>query len=157
MPGCGRAALEGDASVAVRFALDARLGPWVTDGERLRAVLLNLVTNARDSVLARRVQAPDEGADGEQIEIGCRLLPAGRLLLWVEDRGNGIASADLAQVFEPYFTTKRTGTGLGLAIARKVIEALGGVIRLESQPGRGTRVEVELGEAAAGFAGTEAP
>lgn len=149
----GRAALEGDAGVAVRFALDASLGPWVTDGERLRAVLLNLVTNARDSVLARRAQAPDEGADGEPIEIGCRHLPAGRLLLWVEDRGNGIASADLAQVFEPYFTTKRTGTGLGLAIARKVIEALGGVIRLESQPGRGTRVEIELGEAA-GFAGT---
>lgn len=153
----GRAALEGDAGVAVRFVLDPSLGTWVTDGERLRAVLLNLVMNARDSVLARRAQAPDEGAGGEPIEIGCRLLPARRLLLWVEDRGNGIAGGDLAQVFEPYFTTKRTGTGLGLAIARKVIEALGGVIRLESQPGRGTRVEIELGEAAAGFAGTEVP
>jgi two-component system sensor histidine kinase HydH len=64
--------------------------------------------------------------------------------LWVEDRGAGVAAADLPHVFEPYFTTKRTGTGLGLAIARKVVEALGGTIRMESREGKGTRVEIEL-------------
>jgi signal transduction histidine kinase len=58
-----------------------------------------------------------------------------------------VAAADLPHVFEPYFTTKRTGTGLGLAIARKVVEALGGTIRMESQEGEGTRVEIELPEA----------
>ena len=56
----------------------------------------------------------------------------------------GVAAADLPHVFEPYFTTKRTGTGLGLAIARKVVEALGGTIRMESREGEGTRVEIEL-------------
>ena len=66
------------------------------------------------------------------------------MLLWVEDRGRGVAPADLPHVFEPYFTTKRTGTGLGLAIARKVVEALGGTIRMESREGEGTRVEIEL-------------
>ena len=66
------------------------------------------------------------------------------MLLWVPDRGDGIAAADLPHVFEPYFTTKRTGTGLGLAITRKTIEALGGTIRLESREGAGTRVEIEL-------------
>ncbi len=152
-----RAALEGKADSAVRFSLDPSLGPWLTDGERLRAALVNLVTNARDSVLARRARTPGEGAGGEEIEIGGRPLPARRVLLWVEDQGEGIAAADLPQVFEPYFTTKRTGTGLGLAIARKVIEALGGVVRLESRLGQGTRIEIELGEAAAGPAGTEAP
>ena len=60
------------------------------------------------------------------------------------DRGPGIPAADLAHVFEPYFTTKRTGTGLGLAIARTVVEALGGAIRIESREGKGTRVEIEL-------------
>jgi signal transduction histidine kinase len=79
------------------------------------------------------------------------------VLLWVEDQGEGIAAADLPQVFEPYFTTKRTGTGLGLPIARKVVDALGGVIRLDSQLGQGTRIEIELGEAAPGPARTEVP
>ena len=64
--------------------------------------------------------------------------------LWVEDRGEGVAEADLPHVFEPYFTTKRTGTGLGLAIARKTVEALGGTIRLSSRAGSGARVEIEL-------------
>jgi len=152
-----RAALEGQAAIAVRFVLDASLAPWVTDGERLRAVLVNLVTNARDSVLARRAGTPDQRPEPAKIEIGCRRLPAGSVLLWVEDEGEGIAAADLPQVFEPYFTTKRTGTGLGLPIARKVVDALGGVIRLESWLGQGTRIEIELGEAAPGPARTEAP
>jgi signal transduction histidine kinase len=47
-------------------------------------------------------------------------------------------------VFEPYFTTKRTGTGLGLAIARKVVDALGGTLRLDSREGQGARIEIEL-------------
>ncbi len=59
-----------------------------------------------------------------------------------------MAPADLPHVFEPYFTTMRTGSGLGLAIARKVVEALGGSIRMESREGEGTRVEVELPESA---------
>jgi two-component system sensor histidine kinase HydH len=59
-----------------------------------------------------------------------------------------VAAANLPHVFEPYFTTKRTGSGLGLAIARKVVETLGGSIRMESHEGEGTRVEIELPETA---------
>jgi len=119
----------------------------VTDGERLRAALVNLVANARDSVGAR----PDgerAGADGADVEIGTERLESGRVRVWVEDHGGGVAEADLPHVFEPYFTTKRTGSGLGLAIARKTVEALGGTIRLSSRPGAGARVEIELPAAA---------
>jgi signal transduction histidine kinase len=123
---------------AVRLALEPGVGTIVTDGERLRGVLANLVENARDGVRAAGRTAEDG------IEIGGRRVGPGRLLLWVEDRGAGVAAADLPHVFEPYFTTKRTGTGLGLAIARKVVEALGGTIRMESREGEGTRVEIDL-------------
>jgi signal transduction histidine kinase len=137
-----RAALEATEGPGARLALEPATGTIVTDGERLRGVLVNLLENARHGVLAA-------GRTGEDaIEIGARRLDTGRLLLWVEDRGAGVAAADLPHVFEPYFTTKRTGTGLGLAIARKVVEALGGTIRMESREGEGTRVEVELPEAA---------
>ena len=140
------AALVGDAAGAVpegedppvRLALEAGVGTIVTDGERLRGVLANVVENARDGVRA----AGRTGGDG--IEIGGRRVEPGHLLLWVEDRGTGVAAADLPHVFEPYFTTRRTGTGLGLAIARKVVEALGGTIRMESREGEGTRVEIDL-------------
>jgi signal transduction histidine kinase len=161
-----RAALEGAADVVVRFDLEPSAVPVVTDGDRLRSVLLNLVGNARDSVLARRRRettargvAPHAGAEGRaaaDIEVGIRRPAPGRLLIWVGDRGDGIAAGDLPHVFEPYYTTKRTGTGLGLAIARKVIEALGGTIRLDSRPGEGTRAEIELPEALAPGGG-EAP
>lgn len=133
-----RAALEGADGPGVRFALGPSAATILTDGERLRGVLVNLIANARESLAAAG------RASGEEIEIGARGLDRGGVVLWVADRGPGIPPADLPHVFEPYFTTKRTGTGLGLAISRKVVEALGGTIRIESRPGEGTRVEIEL-------------
>jgi signal transduction histidine kinase len=135
-----QAGLEGASSLTSRLRLDPEAASLVTDGERLRAALVNLVANARDSLGAR----PDGERDGADVEIGTERLESGRIRLWVEDRGEGIAEADLPHVFEPYFTTKRTGSGLGLAIARKTVEALGGTIRLSSRPGAGARVEIEL-------------
>lgn len=133
-----RAALEGSDGLRARFALEPSAGTVVTDGERLRGVLVNLIANARESL----VGASSSG--GEEVEVGARGLGRGGVLLWVADRGPGIPAADLPHVYEPYFTTKRTGTGLGLAISRKVVEALGGAIRIESREGEGTRVEIEL-------------
>jgi signal transduction histidine kinase len=136
------AALGGSDGISTRLALDPATGSVVTDGERLRALLVNLVENARDSVAASRAAggrpAPDE------LELGSARLASGGVRLWVADRGQGIPRADLPHVFEPYFTTKRTGTGLGLAIVRKVTDALGGSLRLDSREGAGTRVEIEL-------------
>ena len=47
-------------------------------------------------------------------------------------------------MFDPYFTTRRAGTGLGLAIAKNIIEGLGGTISLDSRPGDGTEIRIEL-------------
>jgi signal transduction histidine kinase len=137
------AALEGAAGMSVHFSFEPGAGSLVTDGERLRSALVNLVANARDSLQARLERDP-AAAEPATVAVGSRRLDSGRLLLWVEDAGEGIAAPDLPHVFEPYFTTKRTGTGLGLAITRKAIEALGGTLRLESRQGTGTRVEIEL-------------
>ncbi len=136
------AALEGASAVGARCAFDPAATRLVTDGERLRAALVNLVANARESLEAAR--EPGATAGHASVEIGSRALEAGRVLVWVEDAGKGVAIADQPHLFEPYFTTKRTGTGLGLAITRKNIEALGGTVRLDSRPGAGTRVEIEL-------------
>jgi signal transduction histidine kinase len=135
------AVLDG-GGIEPRFALEAAPASLVTDGERLRAALVILVENARDAVRARLVADP--AAAAEPIEIGVAAAPGGGAILWVEDRGGGVPAKDLPHLFDPYFTTKRTGTGLGLAIARKVVEALGGSIRLDSREGEGVRAEVAL-------------
>ena len=140
-----QAALRDAEDVSVRHFLDADLGTVMTDAERLRAVLSNLVVNARYGVLSRRVDEGDRpDPEDDEIEIGGRRLGDGHVRLWVADQGAGIAAADLPQIFDPYFTTKRTGTGLGLAIARRVVEALGGVIRADSRESEGTRFEIDL-------------
>lgn len=137
------AALGDSTDVTVRHALGEDLAQVQTDGERLRAALVNLVSNARDGVLARR-SADRSSSQGDEIEIGGRRLDDGSVRLWVADQGVGIAADDLPQVFEPYFTTKRTGTGLGLAISRKIVEALGGRIHVDSHESGGTRIEIDL-------------
>jgi two-component system, NtrC family, sensor histidine kinase KinB len=99
------------------------------DPERLELVFANLITNA-----IRHTPA------GGSIEI--RAVPEGELVRFeVKDTGEGIPKEYQAQVFGKYFQVPgsiRKGTGLGLAIAKNIIEAHGGEIGLESEPGQGS-------------------
>jgi two-component system sensor histidine kinase HydH len=62
----------------------------------------------------------------------------------VADTGTGIGEADLARIFEPFYTTKARGSGLGLAICKKIVEEAGGTIAVASEPGKGTTFTVTL-------------
>jgi signal transduction histidine kinase len=64
--------------------------------------------------------------------------------LSVADTGTGMDAEALRRIFEPYFSTKTTGTGLGLTIAKRNVELNGGRILVESAPGKGTTVTIEL-------------
>jgi signal transduction histidine kinase len=132
----------GTDGTAVRVAVefDRSLPIVVTDAERLRQVLVNVLTNARHAVAARQ-----EPPAGDAIAIKTRRISAERVAIEVRDRGVGIAAEDLPKVFDPYFTTRRTGTGLGLAISRNIIEGLGGTLAVSSRQGQGTDVHIELG------------
>ena len=68
----------------------------------------------------------------------------GSVLVRVSDTGVGMDAEALARAFEPYFSTKATGTGLGLAIAKRNVELSGGTIRVTSERGQGTTVEITL-------------
>lgn len=102
------------------------------DAAKLAQVLINLSLNAKDSMhdsgtLTIRVE-PDR--DWVRID--------------VTDSGPGIAAADLAHIFEPLFTTKRSGTGLGLFVVHRIVTAHGGVLSVESEPGAGATFHIAI-------------
>jgi signal transduction histidine kinase len=119
--------------------LDPDLPAVVTDGERVRLVLVNLLANAQHALAARSC-----GGDGDCLSIMTTRLSDTRIAIDVADRGTGISAEHLPRIFDPYFTTRRTGTGLGLAISRNIVEGLRGAISITSRPGEGTTVRVEL-------------
>jgi signal transduction histidine kinase/uncharacterized membrane-anchored protein YhcB (DUF1043 family) len=136
-----RAVRSDNESIGIDLDLDPSLPPVVTDAERLRVALVNILANARHAVLAQESAVPKSRYP---IEVRTRVQGPDRVILDVRDRGMGIAPEDLARVFDPYFTTRRTGTGLGLAISRNIIEGLGGTISVSSRRGEGTEVRIEL-------------
>jgi signal transduction histidine kinase len=137
-------AAESDPPVVAH--LDTAVPSIETDGEKLRTVLVNLLTNARQAVLARDGAEPLAGAP---VTIATARLSDRRVAVSISDRGPGIAAENLARVFDPYFTTRRAGTGLGLPIAKNIVDGLGGTISVSSTPGSGTNIRIELGDAPA--------
>jgi PAS domain S-box-containing protein len=138
-------------------------GVPAVDGDpgQLQQVVLNLCLNARDAmphggrlrVTTVVVDRPDEDC--------VPAPPAGGpwILLEIADTGTGMSPEILARAFEPFFTTKDSerGTGLGLAVVFGVIVGHGGVVRVESHPGRGTLFGVYLPVASGSIESTPAP
>lgn len=105
---------------------------WSVDRQQFRQAVWNLCLNA--------VQAMPEGGE-MRVKMA---VVAGRLLLSVSDTGEGIARADLAHIFEPFFSTKSDGTGLGLALVHRIVQDHGGEIDVRSRPGRGSTFTITL-------------
>ena len=129
------AAQASGSGPAIGLELDPSLPPLVTDPERLRSALVNMLVNARHAA---------NGRGGEPPVVLRTASIGGRARIVVADRGVGIGPADLGHVFDPYFTTRRGGTGLGLPIAKNIVEGLGGTIQVSSVLGRGTEIAIEL-------------
>ncbi|AUX44365.1 ATPase [Sorangium cellulosum] len=112
----------------------------IGDRRELVQVFVNLLANARD--------ASEEGAT---VSVRGR-IEAGQIVIEVEDHGSGIPGELLADVLEPFVTTKRdpSGTGLGLPLSRSIVQDHGGTLALRSAVGQGTTVVVKLPLAGAG-------
>jgi signal transduction histidine kinase len=107
-------------------------------GNQLRQVFLNLALNALEAT-----------PRGGELYVTTAKQPEGRVVITVADNGVGIPSSNLAQIFEPFYTTKAQGLGLGLSVCQTIVEAHGGEITVESNPGEGTAFHIELPAAGA--------
>jgi len=121
-----------DAGVELVRFLDPELPAVRIDRETFRSAILNLLINA--------TQAMDSGG---QLMVRTRSSGLG-VVIELIDTGPGMEPATLARVFEAFYSTKQGGSGLGLPTARKIVEAHGGTIDVESAPGRGTKVAIWL-------------
>jgi PAS domain S-box-containing protein len=109
------------------------------DESRLGQVLLNLILNAAQAI-------PEGNARNHEIRIGTRVDTNDRVIVEIEDNGQGMSAEVQARAFEPFFTTKPRGlaTGLGLSICRRIVSQLGGTIEFDSRAGLGTTFRVAL-------------
>ncbi|MGD6852737.1 MAG: PAS domain-containing sensor histidine kinase [Candidatus Bathyarchaeia archaeon] len=121
--------------IEVSTKIDERAKPIRTDVAYMRRILTNLMTNA--------VQAMQE--DGKLTVTATK--KRSNIIIAVSDTGVGIPEEVQARMFTPLFTTKSKGQGLGLAVVKRLVEALGGTIRFNSQESKGTKFIVAFPQA----------
>jgi len=123
-----------DRNIQIKTTLSDHVETAMVDPDKINQVLLNLYLNAIESMENGGVLSVDlEPCNGK----------AG-ILFRVSDTGVGIGQKDLANIFDPYFTTKASGTGIGLAIVHNIVEAHNGEIKAESRPGKGSQFSIIL-------------
>jgi signal transduction histidine kinase/BarA-like signal transduction histidine kinase len=126
-------------NIVVIDALASGLPHLFADPHQLQQVLLNLVINAEQAVLAANGR-------GTIVVRTWHDMQRESLVLEINDDGPGVPDDVQARIFDPFFTTKDVGkgTGLGLTVAYAIVQEHGGRIRVESVPGRGASFFVEL-------------
>ena len=111
--------------------------PIICNAGQINQVLLNLIINAAQAIKSQK--RIHKGS------IDIRTFAThDDLVCEISDTGPGIGSEDLPHIFDPFYGNKKEGLGIGLYLSRKIIEAHGGRIRVESVVGHGTRFFVTL-------------
>ena len=117
-----------ERGIRVGYQLDSGAKPVLADRVQIQQVLINLMRNAIEAM---------EGAERRELVIAAVNADEDMVAISVSDTGPGIGAEARTRLFQPFFTTKRHGMGVGLSISRTIIEAHGGEIRAEMNPGGG--------------------
>jgi two-component system sensor histidine kinase AtoS len=120
------------SNVEIELKVAPNLPPVWADRNYLKQLFLNLILNGIQAMPTGGSLAVEANSEKDFLRLS------------VVDRGVGIEPDQISKIFDPYFTTKAKGSGLGLAIARRIAQAHGGKITVESQLGRGSCFRVWL-------------
>jgi signal transduction histidine kinase len=129
--------------IRIDYQLEATSDEIIADPNQLQQVFLNIILNAADSLAEKE---NSEAKDLEKVLTIQSVDASDATELKFEDNGSGISEEELAQIFDPFYTTKEPGegTGLGLSVCYRIVEGLGGSIRAEGVKGQGTTIIVTL-------------
>lgn len=116
-------------NIVLRRRLDSNLLPVYVDANSTVQVIINILINALDSMSVGSILSI-EAANCERIPPYIKVM--------ISDTGSGIKQEIRDKIFDPFVTTKEDGVGLGLAISKRIIEAQGGEIEVQSNAGKGT-------------------
>ena len=135
--------------ITITTRLHAGGGLVLVDPAQLETVLVNLIVNAQDAMPSGgriTIETSEVQVDDELAQRYPDLEHGPHVMLAVSDTGVGMPAHIVARAFEPFFTTKEKGrgTGLGLATVYGIVKQSGGLVRLSSEPGRGTTAFVYL-------------
>lgn len=118
--------------------LKANLPSVVVDAGQIQQILYNLLTNAADAMGKRK-------GEGGTINIGTDFHPVENWIeIWVQDTGKGMSDEQLSKIFGRGYTTKESGHGMGLSICKKIIDAHGGTIHVQSKINKGSCFRIRL-------------
>ncbi|WP_176559955.1 PAS domain S-box protein [Teichococcus rhizosphaerae] len=136
--------------IGIEIRLEPDLPPVLVDRVQVQQVLLNLVRNAVEALGepdGDRARNPAEGRTegrARQVTVTARRAGGGMVEVAVLDTGPGLSPAVADRLFEPFVTTKRGGMGVGLSICRSIVEAHGGRLWSEANPGGGAAFRFTL-------------
>lgn len=128
--------VAGGTGAELRLDLAPNLPAALADPLIIRRVVENLLHNGLESL--------NGNPDGWVTLTTSRAAASERVQIAVADTGRGMSQAELDRAFEGFYTTKPGGTGLGLSIVRRLVQDMGGSLRVETEPGAGSRFIVEL-------------
>jgi two-component system, LuxR family, sensor kinase FixL len=124
-----------EQGVKAIFRFDPRLQPVLVEKVQIQQVLLNLIRNAIEAM---------HGSERKELLVMTALSDKGKVEVSVSDTGCGLAEEILPRLFQPFITTKATGMGVGLSISKRIVEAHGGELWAEPNPGGGTQFRFTL-------------
>jgi signal transduction histidine kinase len=141
--------LQGSVPRTVTLTIDAAVPDLEFEGNHteLQQCLLNLSLNALQAMPGGgrlQVGADRVTLDESFFDEGETVAPGDYLQLTVSDTGEGMSPTVKANLFQPFFTTKSEGTGLGLLSCKRIVASHEGVLRVDSEPGTGTRFRIYL-------------
>jgi two-component system cell cycle sensor histidine kinase/response regulator CckA len=134
-------------NIQIEFHLDPALAPVEIEQTQLEQVLLNLILNSRDALPhGGCIVVETSNCKFQSLSSSSSSSAFPCILLSVSDNGRGMNAFTRQHLFEPFFTTKDSGkgTGLGLTTVRTIVTNNRGLLHMESEPGRGTRVMILL-------------